>query len=87
MEMFKVCLMSLEDDGKFWFLKEMELPRVPVIGDNIINEEANQHATVYSVVSVIFDKCGKTDVFVVGRGKLADYLRSLGSLVSTQYSK
>ena len=95
--MVKVCLMNLEkESNKFRFLKEMELPRVPVAGDKILiveNENSDEmlNTLVYDVVSVHFDKYGKTDVLVVNIGKHEDYLRLLASergiLASMQCSK
>jgi len=80
----KVCIMNLEKEGgKFRFLKEMELSRVPVAGDKVIiaKEDCDEMTVtlVYDVVSVLLDNHGKTDALVVCVGSYTDFLKSLAS--------
>jgi hypothetical protein len=82
--MDKVCIMNLEkNDTSFRFLKEMELSRMPTIGEKIFMEDVKNGKTttyIYNVVDVHFADNGDTDVFVVSIGKQEYYLRNLASI-------
>ena len=77
----KVCIMNLErGDDSFRFLKEMELSRIPTIGEKIFIEEKNIATYVFNVVDVHFADNEFTDVFVINAGKQEDYFRNLASI-------
>jgi hypothetical protein len=82
--MNKVCIMNLENgDDMFRFLKEMELSRVPVVGEKVFIEDVKNGQTtsyVYKVVDVQFGDDEFTDVFVVNIGTQEDYWRTLVSM-------
>lgn len=77
----KVCVLKLSgNDTLFSFFKEMNLSKVPAIGDKIIIDNEDACARAYKVVDVQFADLGKTDVFVLDEGELAGYLSTLGSM-------
>lgn len=78
--MTTINILRLSKDKTFNFFKEIEVSRVPCIGEKI-NIEDDQHiAHIYEVVDVQFsEEPDKTDILVISRGTYEDYRRNLES--------
>lgn len=78
--MATINILRLSEDKTFDFFKEIEVSRVPCIGEKI-NMEDDQHiAHIYEVVDVQFsEEPDKTDILVINWGTYEDYRRNLES--------
>lgn len=78
--MATINILRLSEDKTFDFFKEIEVSRVPCIGEKI-NMEDDQHiAYIYEVVDVQFsEEPDKTDILVISWGTYEDYRRNLDS--------
>lgn len=78
--MTTINILRLSEDNTFDFFKEIEVSRVPCIGEKI-NMEDDQHlAHIYEIVDVQFSKDPyQTDILVIDKGYYDNYRRNLES--------
>lgn len=83
--MDKICVMCLGKDGLFSFKKQMNVSRIPTIGEKIIIGDSTEDQVktyVYNVVDVHFDNNAKTDVFVIKGALVYAYLSNLVNTIT-----
>lgn len=78
--MTEINILCLSKNKSFDFFKEIEVSRIPCIGEKINMEDEQHIAHIYEVVDVQFsEEPDKTDILVINRGTYEDYRRNLES--------
>lgn len=79
--MATINILRLSEDRTFDFFKEIEVSRIPCIGEKINLEDDQNIAHIYEVIDVQFSKePHETDILVIDRGTYQDYRRNLESI-------
>lgn len=78
--MVTINIIRLGEDDSFDYFKEIEVARVPNIGEKVIIKDDKHTAYVYEVIDIYFtEDPDEIDILVINKGTRVDYFFDLES--------